>query len=371
MKKNFLIILNIIILLSFSPTLANACTSIILKTQGGSPIYGRTMEWGAYDLHSDLVKVPRRHSFTAKLGGGMKGMRWENKFGFVAINAVKKPLIMDGMNETGLTVGVLYFPGFAKYQQLVKSKASSTINNVDLAAYILGKFKKVKNIKKELPKIRVIHNAEIDKDFGAPSPLHLVVTDNTGSSIVIEYVAGKLSIYDNKVGVMTNSPSYDWQILNLRNYPQLRAFGGGGNRNINGVSLAPFGAGSGMLGLPGDVTPVSRFVRAVAFTSTTKPPKTVKTGINEVSRILNNFDIPRGLVREGKSEKDSHLNFTQWSTIGDIKNARYYWWTEHNRRMRMVDLKKLNFNGSKITRIPLDVVREEDIKDRTKSLRSH
>ncbi len=172
------------------------------------------------------------------------------------------------------------------------------------------------------------------------------MTEKSGFSVK-HYVGGKLNIYDNKIGVMTNAPTYDWHILNLRNYPQLRAFGGPTDRQIDGVSLAPFGAGSGMLGLPGDVTPVSRFIRAVAFTKTLIAPKDVEAGVNEAARILNNFDISRGLVREGESSENYHLNFTQWTTIGDIKNRRYYWWTEHNRRMRMIDLKALNFEGKR------------------------
>ena len=371
MKKFLMTILSIVALVSISPIIANACTSFIIKTQDGSPIYGRTMEWGAFDLKSDLVRVPRNLSFTSELGGGNKGMSWKNKFGFVAINAVKKPFIMDGMNETGLTIGVLYFPGFAEYQPLKTGEEPFSMNNVDLSAYILGQFETVEEVREALPKVRVIHNKDIDKVFGAPSPLHLTVTDSTGASIVIEYVGGIMKIHDNKVGVMTNSPNYEWHILNLRNYPQLRAFGNPADRQIQGVSLAPFGAGSGMLGLPGDVTPVSRFVRAVAFTQALIPPKNVEAGINEAARILNNFDIPRGLVREGESPENFHLNFTQWSTIGDIKNKRYYWWTEHNRRMRMVDLNALSFEGSQTSRIPLDEVRTEDIRDRTNALTSH
>ncbi len=368
MKKTFLMMLSCTFVILASQADVKACTSIVIKTTDGSPIYGRTMEWGAFDLHAELVLVPRQLSFTSELGGGRKGMTWKNKYGFVAMNAVKKPFVTDGMNETGLTLGVLYFPGFAEYQSFRDGEESHTLNNVDLSAYILGQFKTVNEIKADLPKLRVVYNKDIDKAFGAPAPLHLVATDSTGASIVIEYVDGKLHIYDNTIGVMTNSPPYDWHILNLRNYPQLTAFGGHADKNIKGVSLVPFGAGSGMLGLPGDVTPPSRFVRAVAFTSTTIPPENIASGINEVSRILNNFDIPRGLVREGKSPEDYHLNFTQWSTIGDIKNRRYYWWTEFNRRMRMVDLKKLNFEGNKIRSIPLDEVRTEDIKDRTNAL---
>ena len=369
MKKRILFILSMFVLL-VSQVNVNACTSIVIKTVDGNPIYGRTMEWGAFDLHSELVLVPRQHLFSSELGGGKIGMTWKNKYGFVAINAVKKPFVTDGMNETGLTLGVLYFPGFAEYQSFKAGEEAYTLNNVDLSAYILGQFKTVQEIKTALPKLRVVYNKDIVKSFGAPAPLHLVVTDSTGASIVIEYVGGKLHIYDNILGVMTNSPPYDWQILNLRNYPQLTAFGGHAKKSIKGVSLAPFGAGSGMLGLPGDVTPVSRFVRAVAFTSTTIPPKDIESGINEVSRILNNFDIPRGLVREGNGPDDYHLNFTQWSTIGDIKNKRYYWWTEFNRRMRMVDLKELNFRGKEIRSIPLDEVRAEDVKDRTSALMS-
>jgi choloylglycine hydrolase len=293
------------------------CTSFVIKAQDSSPIYGRTMEWGAFDLQSDLVLVPRNLSFSSELGGGKQGMTWRNKFGFVAINAVKKPFVMDGMNETGLTLGVLYFPGFAEYQPFKAGEESSTLNNVDLSAYILGQFETVAEIKKALPKLRVVYNEDIDKAFGAPSPLHLIVADSTGASIVIEYVGGKLNIHDNKIGVMTNGPNYEWQILNLRNYPQLRAFGGPTDRQIQGVSLAPFGAGSGMLGLPGDATPVSRFVRAVAFTQTLIPPQDAKAGVNEAARILNNFDISRGLVREGESSENYHLNFTQYTVVGE------------------------------------------------------
>ena len=226
--------LSFLLVLLVSRTEVNACTSIILKTTDGNPIYGRTMEWGAFDLHTELVLVPRQLSFSSEIGAGKKGMIWKNKYGFVAMNAVKKPFVTDGMNETGLTLGVLYFPGFAEYQNFKAGEESRTLNNVDLSAYILGQFKTVKEIKVALPKLRVIYNKDIVKAFGAPAPLHLVATDSTGASIVIEYMDGKLHIYDNTLGVMTNSPSYDWQILNLRNYPQLTAFGGHADKNIKG-----------------------------------------------------------------------------------------------------------------------------------------
>ena len=116
-------------------------------------------------------------------------------------------------------------------------------------------------------------NAEIEKEFSTPLPLHHIVSDATGASIVMEYMDGQLSVTDNKVGAMTNSPGYDWHLLNLRNYANLTPQAAR-PREIDGVSLAPFGAGSGMLGLPGDFTPPSRFVRAVAFVNKRPTPST-------------------------------------------------------------------------------------------------
>ena len=99
-----------------------------------------------------------------------------------------------------------------------------------------------------------------------------------------------------------------------------------------------------MLGLPGDFTPPSRFVRAVAFVNTMSPAKDAADAVNAASVMLNNFDIPKGLVREGNAE-DFHLGYTQWSVIADMSHRVYYYWTMYDRRMRSVDLSKLDFAG--------------------------
>lgn len=341
------------------------CTSFITKAQDGSPLYGRTMEWGGFDLHSELVLVPRGHTFTSALSDKIQGVKWENRFGFIAINAANLPVAVDGMNETGLTVGVLYMPGFAEYQQTVAGQESASLSHTDLAAYLLGQFDDVEDIKAELSKLRVIHNEGFAKSFGAPVPLHWIISDKAGRSIIVEYMDHQLHIHNNKIGVMTNSPGYDWHLLNLRNYTNLQAQDIFGPREINGVNLTPFGVGSGMLGLPGDITPPSRFVRAVAYIHTLLPFPNAESGIPEVARVLHNFDIPIGLVREGMYKGKLMAGQTQWSVIGDIRNRRYYYWTEYNRRMRMVDLDKLDFEGSTVQAIQLDEVLQEDIEDRT------
>ena len=343
---------------------ADACTSLKFQAEDGTQIYARTMEWGASDLKSEMVLVPRATSFSSALGGGKTGMAWKNQYGFVGINAAGLPYGTDGMNEAGLTVGALFFPGFAGYQEPSADTQAQTVSNVDLVNYLLSNFKTVAEVRQAMPKIRVARNADIEKEFGTPLPLHHIVNDATGDSLVIEYTGGELKMFDNKVGAMTNSPNYDWHLLNLRNYANLKPQGAPA-RAIDGVSLAPFGAGSGMLGLPGDFTPPSRFIRAVAFVNTMTPVKNAAEAVNAASVMLNNFDIPKGLVREGADPADFHLGYTQWSVIGDMTNKVYYYWTMYDRRMRSVDLSKLDFNGGKASSFPLDSVRTEDVLDRS------
>ena len=370
MKKIFASLVGGVALAAMLFTVAvEACTSFILKAQDGSPIYGRTLEWGLFDFKSNLVMVPHHLVNVSNLGNGKKGIAWKNKYGFVAINALNLPFYMDGMNETGLTVGGLYLPGFAEFQVFQAGAESSTLSSAELIGYVLAQFQTVSEIKVALPKLRVIDNPDVAKAFGAPVTLHIVVTDSSGASIVIEYVKGELNIYDNKVGIMTNSPPYDWHVLNLRNYTHLTPYSTGpGNIQVDGVDFTPFGGGqSGMSGLPGDYSPPSRFIRAFFFTQTSVPLANADAAINQASRILNNFDIPKGMVREGTADKYG-LGYTQWSVIGDIKNKHYYWWTEWNRQLRMVDLNKIDFTGSKIIATPLDKVRVQNIDDRTKDL---
>jgi choloylglycine hydrolase len=264
-----------------------------------------------------MMLVPRSMSFSSALGDGKTGAAWKNPYGFVGVNAAGLAYATDGMNEAGLTVGALFFPGFAQYQEVKADELATTVSNVDLVNYILSNFKTVDEVRQAMPKIRVVRNAEIEKEFGTPLPLHHIVSDATGASIVIEYMDGQLSVTDNKVGAMTNSPGYDWHLLNLRNYANLTPQAARPH-SIDGVSLAPFGAGSGMLGLPGDFTPPSRFVRAVAFVNTMIPAKDAADAVNAASVMLNNFDIPKGLVREGAAE-DFHLGYTQWSVIADMR----------------------------------------------------
>ena len=115
----------------------------------------------------------------------------------------------------------------------------------------------------------------------------------------------------------------------------------------------PTGQGSGMLGLPGDFTPPSRFVRAVAFSQSVFTPKVGDEAVLEAFHVLNQFDIPKGAARE--REKDEHGNvladYTIWTAASDLKTKRYYFRTYDNSQIQMLDLMKMNIDGKDVVKI--------------------
>src|SRR3984885_13806712 len=135
---------------------ADACTSMIFKAKDGTRIYARTMEWGASDLKSEMMLVPRATAFSSALGDGKTGAAWKNQYGFVGVNAAGLAYATDGMNEAGLTVGALFFPGFAKYQEVKADELGATVSNVDLVNYILSNFKTVDGVRRATGEIVVV-----------------------------------------------------------------------------------------------------------------------------------------------------------------------------------------------------------------------
>ena len=183
----------------------------------------------------------------------------------------------------------------------------------------------------------------------------------------MEYLDGQLRIFENPLGVITNAPAYDWHMTNLRNYLNLSAVALP-TKNIESMDFSPIGAGSGMIGLPGDFTPPSRFVRAVAWSQTARPVLNSDEAIYELFRILDNFNLPLGAA-EGSDSEDIDLegmrSSTIWTTAWDLSGETLYFHTQHNRRVRKVDLNRIDFSGKKIRHIQLDESKKQDIKDLT------
>jgi choloylglycine hydrolase len=325
---------------------AQACTGIELIAADGSVIHARTLEFGI-DLKSEVMMVPRGYSRTGTTPDGKPGKTWTAKYASLGANALGMPILIDGLNERGLAVGLFYFPTTAKYQPYAPSDAPRTIAPWEVGSYILENFATVDEVRANLPNIVVPGVVLAAWKFSPPA--HYVVHDAAGKSIAIEYTDGKLNIYDNPLGVMTNSPGFDWHMTNLRNYVNF-SMSDLPPAQVGSVKLVPFGQGTGMLGLPGDFTPPSRFVRAVAFSQSALPSQTGYEAILQAFHILDNFDIPKGSSRA--PDKDEHGNvvadYTLWTSAIDLKAERFYFRTFENSQIRMVDLTKQKVDGKDI-----------------------
>ena len=335
---------------------APACTGITITPRDGSVIFARTLEF-ASDMQSNILIVPRGREYVGTAPGDKSGLRWTSKYGVVGANAFGMPVTLDGLNEKGLHVGLFYFPGFAQYQNVPEESLSQALAPWELGIYLLGTC--ADSAEAAAAARSVLVGAAVQKDMGFVPPAHFIVTDAAGKSIVLEYVDGALRIHENPLGVFTNSPAFDWHMTNLGNYVSMTS------KNIEKVDLAGktihgLWQGSGMLGLPGDFTPPSRFVRAVAFTQSALPVEKAQDGVLQAFHILNQFDIPMGSAR-GIEQGREVADYTQWTGTADLKNLRYYFRTYQNSRIRMVDLKSVDFDVPAIKTISMQG--KEQIED--------
>jgi choloylglycine hydrolase len=352
------------LLLSSATQSVQACTGVTLKAKDGAVVFGRTLEWGSFDLKSRLVVIPRGYKFTAHTPDGKPGRSWQGKFGVVGIDAVEKDMVVEGMNEKGLAVGLFYHPGYAEYQKYDPGRAADAMGPTDVGQYLLSTCATVEEVRAAIAKVFVV--AVVEPALGFPPPVHYIVTEPSGKAVVIEFLKGELNIFDAPLGVITNAPSYDWHETNLRNYINLSAVALPGKK-IEDLDFKPLGGGSGMIGLPGDFTPPSRFVRAVAFSKTARRSDTGGETLYELFRILDNFNVPLGAAEgTGEDKTQGMRSSTIWTSASDTKNLVFYYHTQHDRRVRKVDLNKIDFDASReIKRMPLDKEKMQDIEDVT------
>lgn len=329
---------------------SEACTGIVHSAANGDVVYARTLEFGEDFVSFTLLFTPREMNHVAQSNSqGPKGVQWKNKYAYIGFNPFGLPVLADGLNEKGLACGAFYFPGWAEYQQVVE-KTSDPISNLDVVGWILGNFSSVNEAVSALKNTTVIgFNYQ---PWGIIPPLHYIIVDQKGNKVIIEYVKGKLNVYETDIGTITNSPSYDWHLINIRNYIGLRAL----NKpsiEINGKNIIAFGQGTGAIGLPGDFTPPARFIRAAFLNQVTLTEKDSLGEIERAFKILNQFDIPKGAVLDKQDGKETYEE-TQWTSAADLSKTHYYFKTAKNPNVRFVDFKDLDLNAKEPKSISID-----------------
>lgn len=307
----------------FATNIALACTAIDIQTKDGVVIAGRTMEW-AFDMQWQVLSLPAGtpYQMTAPAGLKLAALPMKTKYAVVGIGPGIIPgnTLLEGQNSAGMGFSGNFLPGFTKYQT-VAPQDKEYISILDFGTWALGNFANVAEIKAALPKIKVWAD---DSVAAGPTPptLHFIFTDKSNDGLVVEYIDGQLKMYPNAAHVLTNAPTYDWHLTNLRNYVNLSVFSGA-TVKVGSTNVTELGQGSGMIGIPGDYTPPARFVRSAFLRHYATQPVNAPEGVQLVGHMLNNVDIPIG-ISVTKSGDKIISDYTQWVAIKDLTNNKMY-----------------------------------------------
>lgn len=299
------------------------CTSVRLTSQEGNYYWGRTQEFDMTLNYAGCL-VPRGHQIGHLLSP------FAAEYAATGVITGQKPVLADGVNEKGLFGGTFYFGNYNKYiaEDEIRKMGKKPIRGEDICTWVLLNYGSVAEVKERLNQDVAV--ADTPGNFGISLPQHCVFMDETGDCIVVEpSLPGEFRIFDNPIGVMTNTPPFDWHLINLENYANLN------DQIYPGIQMEKHnvfspGKGSGLLGLPGDFTSTSRFIRAAYFKHLADQP-TDATGVEDVFHILNNFDIPKGVV---KTPGQEGVQYTQYTSAYDIKNRRAYIHLYSNRALQ-------------------------------------
>lgn len=354
--KKYLILVAAMVLGGAYATDANACTGISLTAKNGSQVVARTVEWAATPMQCGYVVAPRGHSHQSYTPTGLNGLKYKGSFGYVGIYTEYEPFVVEGVNETGLAAGLFFFPQYGEYAPYDEADNGKTLCDMQFVSWVLSQFSCIDQVKEALGKIDLV---TLNHNIGA---VHWRIVEPTGRMVVLEVVNGVPCFYENKLGVLTNAPGFNWHMTNLNNYVNLEPGSAADNTLKPGITLRPLGHGSGMLGLPGDFTSPSRFVRATFYQTTAPVWETGFETVMQAFHILNNFDIPIG-SQHAKADIPKGLpSATQFTSATDQTDMKFYYRTAWNSNIRCIDLKSINFKLVRFQSHPLDKTQVQPVE---------
>jgi len=288
------------------------CTSLTYQTTGGDQFLARTMDFG-FELGGRPVVIPRHHHFSSVTNA----TGFDAPYSFVGTGRDLNGYIhVDGVNEYGVSAAALYFSGQAHYA------ATAVDNQINLAPHelimwILGNVKSTAELGERLSELNIVEAAA--PLLNIVVPLHWIISDRSGSTYVLEQEADGMHYLVNPVGVMTNTPDFNWHLKNLSNYVELQPKPHA-DRQYGDLAVKAFGPGTGALGMPGDYTSPSRFVRTVYMREHTEAVATDEAAVNALSHMLNSVEIPKGV----KIKADGSADYTQYRAYMSMHEPAFY-----------------------------------------------
>ena len=296
--------------------------------------FGRNLDL-EYNFGEKVVITPRDYLFELKNGSKLK-----TKYAIMGMATVVNnyPLYADAVNEKGLCMAGLYFPGNAVYNKEIEQNIN--IASFELIPWVLGNFSNITELKKELNNLNII-DAKFNENLSAVQ-LHWMISDED-ESIVLEQVEDGLKIYDNPFGVLTNNPPFNYHKINISNYMNLSCKYPE-NRFTDKIDLEVFGQGISMIGLPGDVTPPARFVRAAFNKSNSVECSNENEAISQFFHILDSVAMLKGTVLT----KENKLDMTTYSSCINASKGIYYFKTYYNNQINAVKFNENNINSKEL-----------------------
>lgn len=324
-----------------------SCSSFSWETEDGKHLLGRTYDdYGSLSKNA-IVCINRNHSMNLLCNGENV---FNTKYAFVGmgIKGLNTPIFVDGINEKGLMGALLRYPKFAKYD--TQTYADFNINPGFLLNYILGS---CENLNEVCDKIKSL-NLVSEGVFGKEIPVHFILSDSTGETIIVEPDESGITIHRDSIGVLTNSPNYKWHEQNLRNYVGVTPCKISEQKFCN-KSFKDFGFTG--LDLPGGYSSVNRFSRIALLKNYATKGKNEIEGIEKMFHNFSSVDIPSGIVCK---EKNGEIQYQMTLCMSAMcsESMIYYLNTHNNRRICAIDLKK-EINNTKVKII--DIPKEQDI----------
>ena len=313
------------------------CTAATYKTKDF--YFGRTLDY-EFSYGEEIVVMPRNFPISFRHMGEMK-----HHYALIGMAhlAGNFPLFYDAINEKGLGMAGLNFVSNADYKPFAPGK--DNVAPFEFIAWILSQCASVKEARLLLDKINLVNTPFSDQ---LPlAQLHWIIADQE-EAITVESVKEGLKVYDNPAGVMTNNPSFDQQMHNLSNFMNLSPKSPS-NHFSGKLNLATYSRGMGALGLPGDLSSQSRFVRVAFVKLNSISGDSESESVSQFFHILGSVDQQRGCCDVGEEKYE----YTIYTSCCNASKGIYYYTTYENHQISGVDMHRENLDGDNLSRFPL------------------
>ncbi len=309
------------------------CTAITYKN--GDSYFGRNLDL-EYSYNETVTVTPRKFPFHFK-----KTQSATEHYAIIGMAFVvdNYPLYYDAVNECGLAMAGLNFPGNAVYYEEDSSKIN--ITPFELIPYILSKCVTVEDAEKKLEDMNIVNIPFSEKL--TLSPLHWIIADKK-RSITVETIADGMKIYENPVGVLTNNPPFNIMKHYLSDYRGL-SNQASVNRFAPDIDFPEYCVGMGAVGLPGDYSSVSRFIKASFVKLNSVSGKSEDENVGQFFHFLSSVEMPRGAVHI----KDNAYDITVYSSCCNQNKGIYYYTTYGNRQINAVDMHREKLDGKDLS----------------------